>query len=102
MFEEIDYILDRPNEVADEHGIAIETVMASFGLNAAKGVPAGDQNIDKENVPPSGRDARTNDAGGPGHFPAHAAAPGGGALVVEQSPAGVRFQGNGRGRCRDS
>jgi hypothetical protein len=35
--EEIDYILDRAKAVAQEHGIPIETVMASFGLSAAKG-----------------------------------------------------------------
>jgi len=39
VFEEIDYILDRAQEVAREHGIPVETVMATFGLTAAKGAP---------------------------------------------------------------
>jgi len=64
VFEEIDYILDRAKEVADEHGILIETVMASFGLNAAKGAPKETGDDSTLNVPPSG-DER-NDAGGAG------------------------------------
>ena len=39
VFEEIDYILDRAQEVAKEHGIPVETVMASFGLTSAKAAP---------------------------------------------------------------
>jgi capsid protein len=64
VFEEIDYILDRAKEVADEHGIPVETVMASFGLTAGKSAPAPDQRGSKDNVPPSG-DERS-DFGGAG------------------------------------
>ena len=65
LFEEIDYILDRAKAVADEHGIPVETVMASFGLNSAKGVqPPPDGS--PSNVPPSGSNDQRNDAGGAG------------------------------------
>ncbi len=65
LFEEIDYILDRATTVADEHGIPVETVMASFGLNSAKGVqPSPDGST--SNVPASGSNDQRNDAGGAG------------------------------------
>ena len=64
VFEEIDYILDRAQEVAKEHGIPVETVMASFGLNAAKGASAGSE--DKSNVSTSGDEQRSDHAGGSG------------------------------------
>ena len=60
VFEEIDYILDRAKEIADEHGIPVETVMASFGLNASKAA----QPNPNPNVPAIGEDA--NDAGSSG------------------------------------
>jgi hypothetical protein len=58
LFEEIDYILDRAKQVAGEHGIPVETVMASFGLASGKGAPGGGQNEVKRNVPNSGDDAQ--------------------------------------------
>ncbi len=64
VFEEIDYILDRAKAVAKEHGIPIETVMASFGLTSAKGAPRGPKI--EGNVPSSGNDERSDDAGGAG------------------------------------
>ncbi len=65
LFEEIDYILDRAKQVADEHGIPVETVMASFGLNSAKGVQPPPQES-TSNVPPLGSEDERNDAGGAG------------------------------------
>jgi hypothetical protein len=56
VFEEIDYILDRAKEVAAEHGIPVETVMASFGLNAGKGQPSAGQPDQKATVAPKGED----------------------------------------------
>lgn len=66
LFEEMDYILDRAQAVAKEHGIAVETVMASFGMAAAKGAnPNPDSNPDpNSNVPPSNSDDDRNNAGG--------------------------------------
>jgi hypothetical protein len=62
IFEEIDYILDRAKQVATEHGISVESVVASFGLSPAKGAqPSPDGNT--SNVPPSGNDDQRNDAG---------------------------------------
>jgi Phage portal protein, lambda family len=57
VFEELDYILDRAEAVAEEHGIPVETVMASFGMAASKQSSGGDQNEEKDNVPGSGDDA---------------------------------------------
>jgi len=66
LFEEIDYILDRAKAVAAEHGIPVETVMASFGLNSGKGTPPGGQQELRDNVPTSGDAQRSDDAGSPG------------------------------------
>jgi hypothetical protein len=68
VFEEIDYILDRAKAVAQEHGIPIETVMASFGLSAAKGGAAEGESKMKRNVPDSSDDAEkpSDDAGDAG------------------------------------
>ena len=65
LFEEIDYILDRAKQVAGEHGIPVETVMASFGLNSAKGAQPPPQES-TSNVPPLGSEDERNDAGGAG------------------------------------
>ena len=65
LFEEIDYILDRAKAVAAEHGIPVETVMASFGLNSGKGTQPPPEGR-TSNVPPSGSDDQRNDAGGAG------------------------------------
>jgi capsid protein len=66
VFEEIDYILDRAQAVAQEHGIPIETVMASFGLTSGKAAVSGDPRDTKDNVPHSGDEQRSDDAGDAG------------------------------------
>ena len=60
VFEELDYILDRARAVAAEHGIPIESVMASFGLSGSPTLRA--------NVPEESRDAKqsSDDAGDAG------------------------------------
>jgi capsid protein len=57
VFEELDYILDRAKAIAAEHDIPVENVMASFGLESAKGA----QPKSDPNVAPIGEDA--NDSG---------------------------------------
>jgi len=67
LFEEMDYILDRAQEVSKEHGIPIETVMASFGLASAKGSSTDAKKEGaKDNVPHSNDEQRSGDAGGVG------------------------------------
>ena len=66
VFEELDYILDRARAVAQEHGLPIETVMASFGLASGKPAPSSDRNNPADNVPSSGDERHSDDAGGAG------------------------------------
>jgi len=67
LFEEMDYILDRAQEISKEHGIPIETVMASFGLASAKGSSTDAKKEGaKDNVPPSNDEQRSGDAGSSG------------------------------------
>lgn len=65
LFEEIDYILDRAKDLAAEHGIPVESVMASFGLASAKAA-ASQPASSGSNDPASGSDDNRNDAGSAG------------------------------------
>jgi len=53
--------------LSKEHGIPIETVMASFGLTSAKGGSTdAKKEGTKDNVPPPNDEQRSGDAGGAG------------------------------------